>query len=500
VCPVDDGRRHLIGNSAKQDDRLGLVASAVLRDDDGDPLSHLRRTLLRLALEQDEPAAAVQRACRIVSVTLGAHCAFAEDLVATGEIPGYVCVSVRVRRGFVGTLLLEETALAGEVPIGSGDVEEIAELIGLCAVQAFEAQEIQELEEQSAEMLFHAPDAILAVARDGAVTMANRRALELVGLTSEEVVGAPLRRALGRSAPGQEELARLAASGAGFELELEGAQGRRLASFTPSLVGDADSGKLLLVGRDVTSERQAELAMRRSERSALMSQTVEYLLHELNNPLAALIANLGQASRHAVALKADVAGDERRAKAADRLGASLEQSKRAAERIDETTRILRAARKGSRADGPELVDVDFEIGLAVTAFAQDWDAFRVVREGGAMPKIAAPPLHLAEVFGALLKNAAQAMGKSASGEIRVRTEVAGGRVVVAVEDDGPGVEPAFRDRIFMPFFTTKPLGSALGLGLTIAEDTVRRLGGRIRFEPAPGGGARFLVELPIHSA
>jgi C4-dicarboxylate-specific signal transduction histidine kinase len=52
----------------------------------------------------------------------------------------------------------------------------------------------------------------------------------------------------------------------------------------------------------------------------------------------------------------------------------------------------------------------------------------------------------------------------------------------------------------MPFFTTKPLGTALGLGLTISQDTVRHLGGSIRCEPKDVRGARFVVELPIHTA
>jgi PAS domain S-box-containing protein len=491
----------VIGNPLKQDCNVRLMASAMLRDTEAEPMRRLRRALVRLALDPEEPSAAVERACRIVSVSLGAHCAFAEELVATGEIPGYLCVAVRAGQRLVGTLLVAETAFGGEIRLDAEEVEEIAELVGLCAAQASQSQEIRELEEESEEMLFHAPDAIFVIASDGTVSMANRRALELVGMTADDVIGAPLRKALGRTAPGREEISRLAASGAGFELELVGGEGRRLAAFTPSPVGEIASGKLLLIGRDVTSERQAELAVRRTERAALMSQTVEYLLHELNNPLAALVANLTQAGRHADALTGEMsrAAETPLSAAAGKLNASLDQARRAVARIDEATRMLRAAKKGVRASGPEPVDIEFEIGLAVTAFEQEWREIGVVREGDPTPRIAAAPLHLAEVFGALLKNAAQAIGKRAKGEVLIRKEVVGGAVRVAFEDTGPGVDPAHRDRIFMPFFTTKPLGSALGLGLTIAQDTVRHIGGSLRLEPSPRG-ARFVVELPIHSA
>ncbi len=71
---------------------------------------------------------------------------------------------------------------------------------------------------------------------------------------------------------------------------------------------------------------------------------------------------------------------------------------------------------------------------------------------------------------------------------------------VFIEDNGPGISKELRERIFMPFFTTKPLGDALGLGLTMAEDTIRRMGGSVDLDQTDLGGARFVVTLPIHIA
>ena len=70
----------------------------------------------------------------------------------------------------------------------------------------------------------------------------------------------------------------------------------------------------------------------------------------------------------------------------------------------------------------------------------------------------------------------------------------GTSVAVAIDDSGPGVPPAMRDRIFEPFFTTKAKGS--GLGLSIVHAIVSQHGGTVSVEPAPGGGARFLLRLP----
>ncbi len=70
----------------------------------------------------------------------------------------------------------------------------------------------------------------------------------------------------------------------------------------------------------------------------------------------------------------------------------------------------------------------------------------------------------------------------------------GPSAVVTIEDSGPGVPPAARDRIFEPFFTTKAKGS--GLGLSIVHAIVSQHGGTVSVEAAPGGGARFLLRLP----
>jgi signal transduction histidine kinase len=81
--------------------------------------------------------------------------------------------------------------------------------------------------------------------------------------------------------------------------------------------------------------------------------------------------------------------------------------------------------------------------------------------------------------------------------IAVRARGGDGRVVVEVEDNGPGVPPAVRPFIFQPFFTTKPRGKGTGLGLSLVRNTARQHGGDIRIEDAPGGGARFVLDLPV---
>ena len=80
--------------------------------------------------------------------------------------------------------------------------------------------------------------------------------------------------------------------------------------------------------------------------------------------------------------------------------------------------------------------------------------------------------------------------------VTIRTHDRGSRVVLEVEDTGPGVKPEDEPRLFEPFFTTKPVGQGTGLGLSISYGIIESLGGKVAYRPAPAGGAIFYFELP----
>jgi two-component system NtrC family sensor kinase len=95
----------------------------------------------------------------------------------------------------------------------------------------------------------------------------------------------------------------------------------------------------------------------------------------------------------------------------------------------------------------------------------------------------------------LMLNAVQAMPNG--GTLLIRTIAAGNHVVLEVADTGSGIAPENMDRIWDPFFTTKPPGSGTGLGLSITQRVVSRHGGQITAENRAEGGARFTLELPV---
>jgi signal transduction histidine kinase len=139
-------------------------------------------------------------------------------------------------------------------------------------------------------------------------------------------------------------------------------------------------------------------------------------------------------------------------------------------------------------------DPNFHVELK-TYFAED------------LPKVFVNPQEIAKVLLNLYSNAFYACGqlghteRSRSGRVTVSTSYSplqGGRgVKISVSDNGPGIPEAIKDKIFQPFFTTKPAGQGTGLGLSLSYDFVKAHGGELTVQSQLGEGSSFLVTLPI---
>jgi CheY-like chemotaxis protein len=107
--------------------------------------------------------------------------------------------------------------------------------------------------------------------------------------------------------------------------------------------------------------------------------------------------------------------------------------------------------------------------------------------------------HLTQVVANFLVNSQHALAaQQTERRITVRTyRTETGMACFSVEDNGPGISPDIRDRIFESYFTTKPAGVGTGIGLSISRSIVERHNGQLWFEEVPTGGARFVVELPL---
>jgi signal transduction histidine kinase len=115
-----------------------------------------------------------------------------------------------------------------------------------------------------------------------------------------------------------------------------------------------------------------------------------------------------------------------------------------------------------------------------------------------LPKINIVAQDIGRVILNLINNAFQAVKGVESPEVTVKTQKKDGVVEISVRDNGPGVPEDIKEKIFQPFFTTKPTGEGTGLGLSLSYDIVTKgHGGKLKVETQKGKGSEFIVELPV---
>lgn len=215
----------------------------------------------------------------------------------------------------------------------------------------------------------------------------------------------------------------------------------------------------------------------RGERLATFGQLVASIGHELRNPLAAIETSL-------YLVRTRAGEDERVRKHLDRIG---EQVHTANGIIGNLIDLIH-----DRPLVPESVRLAELVEGAAGAVSRPPEVALSARGLAELPAVQGDPVQIRQVFVNLIENAVHAA--SPSGEIRILGRQEDGAVEVAVEDSGPGVDPATRRRLFEPLVTTKARG--VGLGLALAKRIAERHGGSVRYETGSSGGARFTVRLP----
>jgi CheY-like chemotaxis protein/anti-sigma regulatory factor (Ser/Thr protein kinase) len=225
-----------------------------------------------------------------------------------------------------------------------------------------------------------------------------------------------------------------------------------------------------------------------TEKLAALGQMVSGVAHELSNPLTSI---LGYAQR--LLVRQDISGGS-------------EEARRIYQEAERAGAILRQLLLNARETIPErrLVSLNQIVmrAMELQRFGLAAEKIRVeIDLDPALPFVHADAGQLQQVLINLLGNARQALEEQGpGGTIRLRTKRAGHRrVLLEIEDNGPGVPQAIQARIFDPFFTTKPAGVGTGLGLSIVLSVVREHGGQVRIQSPPQGGARFQIELPAAS-
>jgi signal transduction histidine kinase len=247
----------------------------------------------------------------------------------------------------------------------------------------------------------------------------------------------------------------------------------------------------------VASEhRDLQSRLAQTDRLTSLGTLAAGVAHEINNPLAYVLLNLGYVLEELPKLLVGVSAERGR-----ELRVALEHARGGAERIRDIVRSLKTfSRPENETVGPLDVAQVIEAALAMIANEIRHRA-SLVRDFAPVPEVVANEARLGQVFLNLLVNAVQALPeeRAHANEIRVVVRAAGAmaeRVIVEVRDNGVGIAPQVRGRIFEPFFTTKPVGIGTGLGLAICHGIVTSLGGSLSVESEVGKGSTFRVELP----
>ncbi|MER9215246.1 PAS domain S-box protein [Mesorhizobium sp. M0663] len=354
-------------------------------------------------------------------------------------------------------------------------------------------------------MLQASLDAIIVIDETGSIIEFNPAAEKMFGYRRSDILGKDL---LDTVVP--EYYRKGYASGAEY-MSGRGAPmvGQRLETVTQNAAGEVFPIELtatemrvadrqLIFGsiRDLRDRLRAEEEINRqreklhqNEKMAAMGSLLAGVSHELNNPLAVVVAQSTLLHEFAADPQTKVRAEKVRA-AAERCGRivksflSMVRLHPAAQAETDLNQVIRAALEvtayGARSSGI-IIDTDFASGPLLAMADAD---------------------HVTQVAANFLINSQHALaGVAGDRRIKVRTFRSDrGNPGFSVEDNGPGVPEAIRSRIFESYFTTKPVGVGTGIGLSISKSIIERHNGNIWFEEVSPRGVRFVVQLPAIAA
>jgi signal transduction histidine kinase len=270
-------------------------------------------------------------------------------------------------------------------------------------------------------------------------------------------------------------------------------------ALTGRLASDArDLVRLRVELESIVDARTGELeravkALHQAEKLAALGQFAAGVAHEVNNPAAAVVANLGHLAGE-LDRSASLPGDAREC-IADALTATRRIAAVARQLLD-SGRLVSSTLPAERLALAPVVEECLRTARVT--------AGRRVRLDSRVPAdlaVLAQRDSLAQVILNLVLNGVQAIpAQREDGRLVVRGERQQDKVRLTVEDNGCGMSEEVLRRAFEPFFTTKPFGEGTGLGLAVSRGLVAALGGDQRLESRPGAGTRAVLELPASDA
>ncbi|OPX95476.1 MAG: Sporulation kinase E [Syntrophorhabdus sp. PtaB.Bin006] len=256
---------------------------------------------------------------------------------------------------------------------------------------------------------------------------------------------------------------------------------------------DGNIEGLLCIIEETTDRVRTRAKLMQEAKMAAIGRLAAGIAHELNNPLATLVAYAELASQALEPLEEDREQQPSVEELRNYLGIVEEQAFRCKNVI---TDILSLPRK----DGlePTVVDVNRLLDSVIELANIEKSGITIAREfDTALPHVKGDISALRQVFVNLISNGIDAVEGTLGPTLWIRTRIEGRQVGIEIEDNGVGIPDSIVDKIFEPFYTTKESKKGIGLGLSLCSELIDSMSGTIRVESKPRYGTTFIVTLPI---
>jgi two-component system NtrC family sensor kinase len=427
---------------------------------------------------------------------------------ATG-FESFGAIPIRTGEELAGSLLCFFEQPAAALPLDESALDSVSRIAGIALANFRLRERLVSSEERYRTLFEETPDALLVSALDGTVLDANEAAVRLYRVNRGEVLGRYLGQLI---AADEREMARRrqivwAQGGGAFRDRGRRPDGSEFpVQVEIRVVELGGQRRFLHLVRDLSDQESLQRELLQAQKMEAIGQLVSGVAHELNNPLAAIIA-FSQLLRSDERLPDDMKHDA---------GLLVQEA-------DRTRRIVQNLLDFARSRPPERrptsISVLVHSVLELQSYALNTNQIEVkVEIPDSLPEVDLDRAQLQQVLLNLTINAIQAMrGRDRtarahltvkSAMVKIKPSSVGARadrqaddqprVRISVIDDGPGVPEPIRARLFDPFFTTKQPGEGTGLGLSVSFGIVAAHGGQLWYEPGPRGvGSMFIIELPI---
>jgi two-component system nitrogen regulation sensor histidine kinase NtrY len=411
----------------------------------------------------------------------------AMDQIATGDYAHRVQESVTEE---LGELVHSFNRMVADLESSRAQVQE-------STIQISQANAALEARRNELEtMLETIPNGVATLDAQRRIVLANRALSEMMdpggqarflGMTMEEVFPAELMEGLDRLIRRSHRM-----GSAASELEMAGGGGTLHLLATVALLENVIGTQREHRGYVLVLENATELL--RAQKQSAWKEVARRVAHEIKNPLTPISLSAEQIHRHIGRLADTLTAHEIESPSPGVIRRCSEVIKSSVESMRSLVDQFSALAEFPTAR-PRPADLNTIVENSLAMFAGRLQTIRLVTKMGRdLPLVLADPEALKRALGNLIDNAAEAMQTSLLRELRVTTTLLeSGLVELTVADTGSGLTDEMRERLFLPYFSTKQRGT--GLGLAIAAKIVQEHQGTIRAEKNVPAGAKFIVEL-----